>query len=115
MDAGRDHAAATTDRAITLIQAEHIPVIAAILGRPVDALQLRRNLVVSRINLAALLHRRFRVGELLLEATEICDPCKNMEAELGPGGYAAMVGMGGLCARILTHGTLRVGDEVCAS
>mgnify|MGYP002632093704 CR=1 FL=1 len=110
-----DHAKADGPRAVTLIQAEHVPVIAAILGKPVDALQMRRNVVVSGINLSSLMDRRFQLGELLLEATEICDPCKNMEAELGPGGFAAMVGMGGLCARIVRAGTLRVGDEVCAS
>ncbi len=100
-------------RGVTLIQAEHLPVIAALSGHAqVAPATLRRNLVVSGIPLIALKGRRFRIGALLLEGTEPCDPCSRMEAALGPGGYNAMRGMGGLCARILEGGTLRLGDTV---
>ena len=102
-------------RGVTLIQAEHLPVIAALSGH--DALPpatFRRNLVVSGLPLVALKGRRFRVGDVLLEGTDACDPCSLMEAALGPGGYNAMRGHGGLCARIVEGGTLRRGDRVAA-
>ena len=73
---------------------------------------LRRNVVVSGIPLIALKGRRFRIGDVLLEGTDPCDPCSRMEAALGAGGYNAMRGMGGLCARILEGGSLRLGDAV---
>ena len=100
-------------RGVTLIQAEHLPAIAALSGHEAVApAQLRRNVVVSGIPLIALKGRRFRIGEVLLEGTDGCYPCSRMEAALGPGGYNAMRGHGGLCARILEGGTVHVGDRV---
>ncbi len=102
-------------RQITLLQAEHLAVIAALVGLPRVAPEtLRRNLLVSGINLLALKGRRFLIGETLLEGTTACAPCRKMEAALGPGGYQAMRGHGGICARILTGGTLQLGDPVRA-
>ena len=102
-------------RGVTLIQAEHLPVIAALAGHAsVDPSTLRRNVVVSGIPLIALKGRRFRIGEVLLEGTDSCDPCSRMEEALGPCGFNAMRGMGGLCARILEGGTFRIGDAVAA-
>ena len=102
-------------RGITLIQAEHLPVIAALSGHAeITPMTLRRNVVVSGIPLIALKGRRFRIGDVLLEGTDDCDPCSRMEDALGAGGYNAMRGMGGLCARILEGGSLRLGDVVMA-
>ena len=100
-------------RGVTLIQAEHLPAIAALSGHPVVApAVLRRNLVVAGIPLVALKGRRFRIGDVVLEGTDSCDPCSRMEAALGPGGYNAMRGHGGLTARIVEGGTLHVDDAV---
>lgn len=113
--AGDRYNSASGKRGVTLIQAEHLPVIAALAGHvQVTPALLRRNLVVSGLPLIALKGRRFRIGEVLLEGTDSCDPCSRMEAALGPGGYNAMRGMGGLCARILDGGMIRLGDPVVA-
>jgi MOSC domain-containing protein YiiM len=110
---GDRYAGGSGKRGVTLIQAEHLPVIAALAGHAaVGAATLRRNLVVAGIPLLALKGQRFRIGEVLLEGTGPCDPCSRMEAALGAGGFNAMRGMGGLCARILEGGELRLGDAV---
>ena len=102
-------------RGITLIQAEHLPAIAALAQRPdLTPALLRRNVVVSGIPLIALKQRRFRIGTAVFEGTEECDPCSRMEDALGPGGYNAMRGHGGLCARIVEGGTFGLGDALVA-
>jgi MOSC domain-containing protein YiiM len=111
--AGDRYAGNSGKRGVTLIQAEHLPAIATLSARPdLQPAWLRRNLVVSGIPLIALKQRRFRVGDVVLEGTEPCDPCSRMEEILGPGGYNAMRGMGGLCARIVSGGPISCGDAV---
>ena len=89
--------------------------IIALAGVPaVDVATLRRNVVVSGINLVALKNARVRVGSALLEIVGPCQPCSRMEEAVGPGGYAAMRGHGGMTARVLEGGALAVGDAVRA-
>jgi MOSC domain-containing protein YiiM len=99
-------------RQVTLIQAEDLSAIAGYLGREVTPGDLRRNLVVEGINLRALKDRRFRIGEAVLEATDDCHPCSRMEIILGPGGYNAVRGHGGITARVIEGGVVRLGDAV---
>lgn len=107
--------ARNSKRQVTLIQAEHIPVVEAILGRgKIDPSLLRRNIVVSGINLAALRYQTFRIGTAVLEGSGNCPPCSRMEENLGPGGYAAMVAHGGITAVVVTEGVVSLGDTVSA-
>lgn len=102
----------TRTRQVTLIEAEGLAAIAAYVGADVTPEQLRRNIVVSGINLLALKGRRFRVGEAVLEMTGECHPCSRMEETLGPGGYNAVRAHGGITARVVSSGLVRVGDPV---
>ena len=100
-------------RQVSLIQAEHIEAIASFMELdPIDPGLLRRNIVVQGINLLALRERRFAIGDAILEGTVLCHPCSRMEENLGAGGYNAMRGHGGLCARVLQGGAIRVGSQV---
>lgn len=110
-DRYKSHGART--RQVTLIGAEDLAAIAGFMGlERVDPEQLRRNVVVSGINLLALKGRRFRLGGALLEHTGECHPCSRLEETIGPGGYNAVRGHGGITARVLEPGEVRLGDEV---
>ena len=108
---GDRYAGRSGSRHVTLIQRENLAAIAAHLG--LDAVppdQLRRNILVSGINLLALKDRPFRMGEAVLEMTGDCHPCSRMEEIFGPGGYNAVRGHGGITARVREGGIVRIGD-----
>ena len=107
-------------RELTLFQAEHLQTLADWPGLPsLEPGRLRRNLVVSGINLVSMrslfanVVLQWRIGaDVMIEVTGNCDPCSRMETELGQGGYNAMRGHGGVTARVLTGGTIRVSDPI---
>ena len=100
-------------RQVTFISREFVSQIEQHLAKSdLDPAVLRRNIVVSGINLNALRRQRFWLGEALFEATQLCHPCARMEAELGPGGVVAMMGYGGLCAKVLQTGQIVIGDSL---
>jgi MOSC domain-containing protein YiiM len=112
---GRRGESELSTRHVTLIQAEHLAVIARLARVDhVNPAALRRNLVVSGINLLALKNAKLKVGSALLELVGPCQPCSRMEDAIGPGGYAAMRGHGGMTARVLVGGAINVGDVVRA-
>lgn len=80
----------------------------------VDPVGLRRNMVASGINLLALKNARLQVSDAVLEIVGPCQPCPRMEETIGPGGCAAMRGHGGMAVRLVTMGSVRLGDVVSA-
>jgi len=101
------------ERQVTLIEAEALAAIASHLGLAEVAPDLvRRNLVTQGVNLLALKERRFRIGEALLETSGECHPCSRMEENLGVGGYNAVRGLGGITARVVSGGLIRLGDPI---
>ncbi|WP_372618001.1 MOSC domain-containing protein [Falsiroseomonas sp.] len=105
--------AATGARQVTLASAEHLRALGSFLA--LDAVapaRLRRNLVMEGVNLLALKGQRFRLGAALLEFSGECHPCSRMEEQFGPGGYNAVRGHGGITARVLEPGSIRLGDPL---
>ena len=109
---GDHYSGQSGNRQVTLIQKEHLDAAASILQKEVDPALTRRNIVVSGINLLALKDAQFQIGEVVLETTGLCHPCSRMEENFGPGGYNAMRGHGGITARVVKGGKIRVGDKV---
>lgn len=99
-------------RQVTLIQFEHLLAVTAIVKKPVRPELVRRNIVVKGINLLALKDKQFSIGNVIFETTGLCHPCSRMEENLGPGGYNAMRGHGGITATIIQSGEIKMGDPV---
>jgi MOSC domain-containing protein YiiM len=100
-------------RQVTLIQAEHLQVVGLLLdSKNVSLETTRRNLEVSGVNLLSLKGKRFKIGEAIFEYSGECHPCSRMETTLGTGGYNALRGHGGITARVVHEGIIRIGDSV---
>lgn len=110
---GDHYAGSSGKRSVTLIQAEHIDAISSLLHKEkISPQQLRRNIVVSGINLLALKDREFKIGTAVLKMTGLCHPCSRMEEVLGDGGYNAVRGHGGINAQVIVPGEIKLGDTV---
>ena len=100
-------------RQVSIISREYIHQIQHQLGMDfIDPALLRRNLVISGMNMNLLRFQRLQIGEAIFETSALCDPCSRMDENLGKGGAAAMFGYGGLCAKIIQGGLISVGDRV---
>lgn len=110
---GDHYSGRSGNRSVTLIQKEHIDAVASLLHRDkVDPVELRRNIVVSGINLLALKDREFIIGTAVLKMTGLCHPCSRMEETFGEGGYNAVRGHGGINARVISTGIIKLLDSV---
>lgn len=110
---GDHYSGRSGNRGVTLIQAEHVDAIASLLHKDkIDPLDLRRNIVVSGINLLALKEREFKIGTAVLKMTGLCHPCSRMEETFGTGGYNAVRGHGGIIARVVTPGEIKLHDRI---
>lgn len=107
-----DHYTSGGPRAVTLIQAEHLPVIAALTQSEITPEMLRRNVVISGINLTALRHDVLQIGTAQLKLTKPCAPCSRMEKVIGAGGYNAMRSHGGWYAEVIKPGVIKEKDTL---
>jgi MOSC domain-containing protein YiiM len=70
---------------------------------------LRRNIIVSGIDLNALIGKEFALQGLEFRGTAHCKPCYWLDRAFAPGAEEALAGNGGLRAQILTTGWLTTG------
>mgnify|MGYP000504202716 FL=1 len=103
-------------RDVTLIEAEAIEQAEAEYDVSFEPGAHRRNLTVSGVGLNRLLGERFRVGDAVVEGTELCEPCTYLERKLeAKGVQEALVHRGGLRCAIVEGGEIGVGDDVVTS
>ncbi|MEA2507516.1 MAG: hypothetical protein QOH48_2134 [Actinomycetota bacterium] len=98
---------------VTLIEGEALDEVAASSTVRVAEGQHRRNIVTRGIDLSDLAGRTFAVGDAVLEYDRPRPPCRYIQSVSEPGMTKALGGdRGGICARVLTSGTIRVHDEI---
>lgn len=92
---------------ITLIEAEPVDTEGFAPG------ESRRNITVTGVALNDLVGKRFRVGGVLCEGYELCQPCAKLEAHTGrPGLVQRLVNKAGIRAWVLEDGEIHVGDTI---
>jgi MOSC domain-containing protein YiiM len=76
--------------------------------KPADV--LRRNVIVSDVDLLSLIGCDFEIQGVKFRGTQHCAPCEWMDVAFAPGAKEFLTENAGLRAKILTDGELRVGD-----
>lgn len=100
-------------RHVTVQRQQDLDAAAADLGRPVNPGLTRRNVTVSGPDrLPTRPGERLRIGDVELEVVRKAAPCRLLDDGLGPGAARAMHERGGTVFRLLTSGTISVGDLV---
>lgn len=75
-----------------------------------DPSVFRRNLISSGVDLNQLIGKEFAVQGIRFLGISECSPCYWMDQAFAPGAEAALKGNGGLRAKILDSGVLKVPD-----
>ncbi|WP_246229124.1 MOSC domain-containing protein [Mycolicibacterium psychrotolerans] len=94
---------------------EALDAAAAQLGRPVDPGATRRNITVDAGEIPTKPGTRIRIADVDLEVVRLSAPCRLLDDWIGPGAAAALSRRGGSVCRVLSSGTLQVGDDVVCS
>jgi MOSC domain-containing protein YiiM len=71
---------------------------------------LRRNVIVSGVDLLSLIGKDFEIQGVKLHGTQHCAPCEWMNVAFAPGAQQFLIENAGLRARILSDGKITVGD-----
>ncbi len=71
---------------------------------------LRRNIIVSGVDLLSLIGKNFEIQGVKLHGTQHCAPCNWMNVAFAPGAQEFLTENAGLRAKILSDGKITVGD-----
>jgi MOSC domain-containing protein YiiM len=100
-------------RQVSLIEAGDWAAAMADLDARISWPQRRANLLIDGFDLPQQEGARVRIGPVLLEITQECDPCSRME-EIVPGLKAALTPdwRGGALAKVIEGGRITIGDGI---
>jgi MOSC domain-containing protein YiiM len=102
----------TKHRHVTIQSQELLDRAADELGYQFDPGATRRNLTVDAGEIPTSPGARLVIGDVELEVVRVSAPCRLLDDFVGPGAAAALRRRAGSTCRVLTSGTIRVGDDV---
>ncbi len=103
------------DREVTLIEDEALVAARRDYGVRVARGAARRNIVTVGVALNHLVGKRFFIGDVELEGLRLCEPCGHLAKLTGSERLCeALVHRGGLRARVVSGGVVKIGDPVRA-
>jgi len=100
------------DYQVTFIELEHIEAFTQATGLPLAPEMPRRNIITRGVRLNGLCGKRFSVGRARFEGLALCEPCSLFAQRTHRDVLKFFVGKGGLRARIVSGGVIRVGDSI---
>ena len=99
-------------RELTLIAEEALAEVTAETGIQIPLHEHRRNITTRGIDVDALLGKQFRIGDVICEGVRACPPCNHLDELTGKPLLKPLAHRGGLRARIVTGGEVRLGDRI---
>ena len=102
----------TRHRHVTIQSREFLDRAARDLGYDFDSGATRRNITVDAGEIPAEPGTRLRIGAVELEVVRVAAPCRLLDDSVGAGAAAALRRRAGSACRVLSSGTIRVGDSV---
>ena len=102
----------TRHRHVSVQSQEFLDRAAEELGHGFDCSATRRNLTVDAGEVPTKPGTRLAIGNVVLEVVRVAAPCRLLDDTIGPGAAAALRRRAGSICRLLTSGTIRVGDSV---
>ena len=98
---------------LTLIESENIDDYNKRYNLNIDYLDFRRNIVTKDIKLNDYIDKKILIGKVEVEVIDLCRPCRFLQEKLNKNNIIKeFLRKGGLRCRILSSGTVQVGDLI---
>ena len=98
---------------LTLIESENIDYYNLKYGLNIPYVEFRRNIVTEGIRLNELVGKKLRIGNVEVEAVDLCRPCRHLTEILCQDNILKeFLRKGGLRCQILSSSIIKIGDKI---
>tara|TARA_Y100001936_G_C15410911_1_gene329768 strand:- start:56 stop:502 length:447 start_codon:yes stop_codon:yes gene_type:complete len=98
---------------LSLIESENIDDYNVRFGHSISYIDFRRNIITKGIKLNELIGKKIKIGNVELEAIDLCRPCRHLTELLNQDNILKeFLRKGGLRCQILTSSSINIGDKI---